>query len=63
MIFTSTADAFLSSREIRDFFQQLKQEPNNITKQDENTIIWLEFNGSVDEFRISLSSSSLSSVK
>ena len=34
-----------------------KQETNNVTKQDQKMIILVDFNGSFDEYRISLSSS------
>ena len=56
---TTTTNLFLSSSEIQGFFVKLKQDPRNVTKQDQNAMILLDFIRSFDEFRISLSSSSL----
>ena len=39
----------------QNFLSQVKLEPNKVTRQDQNTVILLDFNGSFDEFNISLS--------
>lgn len=52
---TTTTNLFLSSSEIQGFFVKLKQDPRNVTKQDQNAMILLDFIRSFDEFRISLS--------
>ena len=51
---TTTTDPSLKSFEILNFFAPLKQELNNVTMNDRKTIIFLDFNGSFDEFRLSL---------
>ena len=51
----ATADPFLRIFEIRYLFAQLKKEPNNVTKQDQNTMILLDFNVKIEKIKYKVS--------